>query len=366
MNLKRILSCFRRDAVLTASLVLAALSCLVTPPGPDYLAYIDYNTLIILLCLMLIVEGLRQKNVLQFVAEWVLRRVRTVKGLIYTLVFLCFFSSMLVTNDVALITFVPFALVILRMADMRERLCYTVTLMTMAANLGSMLTPIGNPQNLYLFTLSGLSLPGFLGLTGPYTALAALLLALAVFFGYRQSWLHMEVGASQPLDRRAVGFYGALFLLCILTVSGLLPHVALLAVVCAALLWRDRGLFGRVDYSLILTFVFFFVFVGNMKGIPGLEEWLGGMLVGHERPAGVLVSQVISNVPAAMLLSSYSQSIPELIVGTNLGGLGTLIASMASLISYKQIANQYPQKRGRYLVVFTLFNLIFLLILYQF
>ena len=166
---KRILGWFRRDTVLTISLCLAVSSCLIEPPGPGYLSYIDCNTLITLFCLMLLVEGLREEQFLQYAAARVLSRVRTVRGLLATLVFLCFVGSMLITNDVALITFVPLGMMMLEMASQRKRLCFAVALMTIAANLGSMFTPIGNPQNLYLFSLSGLSLPEFLGLTAIYS-----------------------------------------------------------------------------------------------------------------------------------------------------------------------------------------------------
>ena len=361
---KKITDAFRRDVVLTVSLVLAAASCLIVSPNPGYLAYIDFNTLIILFCLMLIVEGLRRQNFLQYIAGQMLGKVGTVRGLVCTLVFLCFVSSMFITNDVSLITFVPFGIMVLEMADQRERICYTVTLMTIAANLGSMFTPIGNPQNLYLFGLSGLNMPSFLRLTGPYVLAAALLLLLAIFFGYKQSRLYIEVGQSAPLDRRSISFFGVLFVLCVLTVSGFVPHEALLVLVTVALLWRSRELFAGVDYSLIFTFVFFFIFVGNIKHLTAVETWIGGMMAGHDRLIGVLVSQVISNVPAAMLLSGYSGNLNELIVGVNLGGLGTLIASMASLISYKQVANRYPAEKQKYLLLFTALNVAFLVLLY--
>ena len=361
---KRLLSMFRGDVVLTVSLVLAALSCFIAPPSPDYLGYIDFNTLIILFCLMLLVEGLREQNFLQYIAAKVLSRVGTMRGMAATLVFLCFFSSMLITNDVALITFVPLGVMMLRMASLRRRMCYTVTMMTIAGNLGSMFTPIGNPQNLYLFGLSGMGLPEFLLLTGPYTLGAAVLLAAFVFFGYRHRQLTIRMGETASLNRGEIAFYLVLFLLCVATVSGFLPHLALLAVVAALLLWRNRGLFVRIDYSLILTFVFFFIFVGNLKQLDALQTWIGGAMAGRDRLIGVLVSQVISNVPAAMLLSGYSGDLRELIVGVNLGGLGTLIASMASLISYKQVVGQYPKQRKHYLTVFTVCNIGFLILLY--
>ena len=172
------------------------------------------------------------------------------------------------------------------------------------------------------------------------------------------------MGETASLNRGEIAFYLVLFLLCVATVSGFLPHLALLAVVAALLLWRNRGLFVRIDYSLILTFVFFFIFVGNMKQLDWLQVWISGALEGRDRLLGVLVSQVISNVPAAMLLSGYSGDLRELIVGVNLGGLGTLIASMASLISYKQVVGQYPKQRKHYLTVFTVCNIGFLILLY--
>ena len=361
---KRVLSMFRRDVVLTASLCLAGVSCLIVPPSPVYLGYIDDQTLIVLFCLMLLVEGLREENFLSYIAAQVLSRAGTIRGMAATLIYLCFIGSMLITNDVALITFVPLGVMMLRMVSQRRRMCYTVTLMTIAANLGSMFTPIGNPQNLYLFSLSGLSLPEFLTLTGPYTVGAALLLAVFIYFGYGYNHLSIQLGESAPLNRRAIAFYLALFLLCVMTVAGFVPHLLLLAVVGGLLLWRNRRLFVRIDYSLILTFLFFFLFVGNIKQLDWLQTWIGGAIAGRDRLLGVAVSQVISNVPAAMLLSGYSSDLRELIVGVNLGGLGTLIASMASLISYRQVVGQYPGQKKHYLVLFTLCNLAFLLLLF--
>lgn len=361
---KRILGWFRRDAVLTISLCLAVLSCLIEPPGLGYLSYIDFNTLITLFCLMLLVEGLREEQFLQYAANRVLSQVRTVRGLMVTLVFLCFVGSMLITNDVALITFVPLGIMMLEMASQRKRLCFAVALMTIAANLGSMFTPIGNPQNLYLFSLSGLSLPEFLGLTAPYTMGAALLLLLCVRFGCGHGTLSIRLGEAPPLRRGPVCFYLALFLLCVAAVGGMVPHVVLLAVVAILLLWKDRRLFARIDYSLLITFVFFFIFVGNIKQLEGLQVWIRGALDGRDRLFGVLLSQVISNVPAAMLLSGYSGDLRELIIGVDLGGLGTLIASMASLISYKQLVEREPELRGPYLKLFTLLNLGFLAVLF--
>ncbi len=364
---QKILAALRADPVLAASLALALLSCFFCPPSPGYLSYIDFDTLILLFCLMAVMEGLRAQGVFPWVCGRLLGHVRSGRGIVFTLVFLCFVSSMFITNDVALITFVPLGILVLSMAGLSDRLCYTVTLMTIAANLGSMFTPIGNPQNLYLFSLSGLGLGSFLLLTLPYTLAAAGLLTAFIFFGYRRQ----KGGAGAPsvrpplpANRGHVGLLLALFALCVATVAGVIPHPALLAVVALTLLFTDRKALAGVDYPLLLTFVFFFIFVGNAKQLSGLHTLLLTLLQGHERLLGVLASQIISNVPAAMLLSGYSGDLKELIVGTNIGGLGTLIASMASLISYKQVAGRYPALKRQYLATFTLCNLVFLVPLY--
>lgn len=361
---QKIKNYLRGDAVLSVSLVLALLSCLIEPPGLQYLRYIDFNTLIMLFCLMLIIEGLREQNFLQFIGSRILIKVKTRRGIVFTLVFLCFISSMFITNDVSLITFVPFGIMILEMINLTDKMCGTITLMTIAANLGSMFTPIGNPQNLYLFSLSGMGVPDFLELMWLYTGLAAFMLTVIVVVFYPEEHLQLDMRTEQLNDKRAVALYLVLFTLCVLTVAHFVPHLVLLAVVTAALLYKNKKLFAQIDYSLLLTFLFFFIFVGNMNHIGSLHDFIGSILTGNEVLISVLVSQVISNVPAAMLLSGYSDNYAALIIGTNMGGLGTLIASMASLISYKQVAAKYPHLRRQYLTIFTVDNLIFLAALY--
>ena len=363
MGLQKVVRFFKDDVVLTASLVLAAASCLLVPPSPGYLSYIDWDTLLLLFCLMLLIEGLGQLRFFQRIGQGVLGRVSTARGLALTLIFLCFLSSMFITNDVALITFVPFGIMVLEMAGMTGGLCRLITLMTIAGNLGSMLTPMGNPQNLYLYGLSGMRMGEFLLLMLPYTALAALLLAGAALLWFKGEKRTVELEAPAPLDWPRVGFYLGLFLLCLLGVAGLLSRVLMAALVTLGVLWQDRQLFRRVDYGLLLTFVFFFIFVGNLNSLEGLPALLRSLLSGRERLAAIGISQIISNVPAAMLLSSYTDNIRELIVGTNLGGLGTLIASMASLISYKRLTGPYPQLRRPYLLTFTVCNVVFLAVL---
>ena len=363
--LQKIVGILKRDVVLTVAAVLAVASCFFVPPDRQYAGYIDYNTLILLFCLMLIVGGLRSQGVFQAIGRALLRRVHTARSVVLTLVFLCFFSSMLITNDVALITFVPFGVFLMDALGRRGSLCLSVTLMTIAGNLGSMLTPIGNPQNLYLYSISGLSLPGFLLLMLPYAAAAAVLLALSAFWRYKGTPVAVpEQEAEVSGDARRIGAYLALFAVCLLAVAGILPRPALLVIVVVAIVLLDRRLFAGADYGLLITFVCFFIFVGNIKRIESLQVLLSSALAGKERLLSIGASQVISNVPAAILLSSYTTNIPALLVGTNLGGLGTLIASMASLISWKQIATRDPALKKKYLVTFTIWNVAFLVVLY--
>ena len=327
MKLKRFL---KQENVLSVAAVLAVLSMFFVPPDADYLGYIDLRTLAILFSLMTIMAGLRRQGVFDRTGRALLAWTGSTLQLVLVLVGLCFFGSMIITNDVSLLTFVPFTFVVLSglAPDTRRALTIPVVCMqTIAANLGSMLTPIGNPQNLYLYGKSGMRMAEFLLLMFPYTVVSLLLL----------------VGWAVAVCRKQASS-------CI----GALPEQPNTT--------ADRKII-LLDYSLLLTFVAFFVFIGNLGRIPAFSGWLQAILAGREVLVAVLASQVTSNVPAALLLSGFTDETAALIIGTNLGGLGTLIASMASLISYRQIARELPEEKGRYFKLFTLSNLIFLVIL---
>ena len=363
--MKRIYNYLKKDAVLTISWVLAIVSMFFIKPDKAYAGYIDWRSLGILWSLMIITKGYMQNGIFEKIGHALLTRTRKMWQLVSVLVALCFFSSMLITNDVALITFVPFGILLLRMCHMEQKKILLVTFMTMAANLGSMFTPIGNPQNLYLYSLSGLSLLHFLLMMLPYTLGAAVLFLICIFLFFSGKKISVSLEKKAITHPRQIAVFAALFFCCILTVAKLLPHSILLLITIAGICLVNRSLYRRADYSLLFTFVFFFLFIGNMKQMAALRIYLEQMITGHERLLSVLTSQIISNVPAAMLLSGYTKEIPELIVGTNLGGLGTLIASMASLISYRQITAADASCRKKYILVFTVFNLVFLAILYQ-
>lgn len=324
----------------------------------------NLNTLIVLFCLMTVVAGLGSLGVFRYVGEGLLKKLKSERGIAFLLVFLCFFGSMFITNDVALITFVPFAIMVLNMAGMAKKLCYTVVMMTIAANLGSMLTPVGNPQNLYLYASSGMTMAEFIRLMLPFTLVSALLLAGCLWCGFQNVPVQVQIKEkTEKPDMPQVIYYVLLFLICLQTVSGFLPSQGLFLIILGAVIVRDRSLFFKVDYSLLLTFLFFFVFIGNMSQYQPFCHMVEGLVKDHEVAAAVAMSQIISNVPAALLLSGFTSQWEALIIGTNLGGLGTLIASMASLISYKQIAAEFPKEKGRYFGMFTVWNVVFLAVL---
>lgn len=360
---KKIQEFVKRETVLVLSFLLAVVSCFLVRPDRQYAGYIDIGTLIVLFCLMAVVAGMKELGMFQVIGEGLLGRIQSRRGLVLVLVFLCFFSSMLITNDVALITFVPLALLILHMTDQKSAVCFVVTLMTIAANLGSMLTPVGNPQNLYLYSVSGMKLGAFLWLMLPYTLVSAIGLVGCVYLVYRKKEdIRYTPQKTEITDRKRLGIYLLLFGICLLSVAGVISRPVLLILNSVCIFFTDRRLLKKVDYSLLATFVCFFIFIGNMGRFPVFCQWIKEMLQGHVRLAAVGISQVISNVPAALLLSGFTEEWKELIIGTNVGGLGTLIASMASLISYKQIAVKNPELKNRYLALFTLLNLIFLMI----
>ena len=361
-----ILNFIKKETVLFAALVLAAVSCFFVPPDSYYIGYIDFRTLAILFCLMAVMAGLRKIGVFDTLARRLLERVKSFKAVVFILWVLCFVFSMFITNDVALITFVPLTIVILRMLGEKVRdkwLIPIVTMQTIAANLGSMLTPIGNPQNLYLYGKANMDIGDFLLIMLPYSVLAFSLLAVwnVILCRKEKSAPTVDFGERKSLsDKKKLIGYIALFVVCLLTVAHIVPYYATLALTALYLLIFDRAVFKKVDYSLLLTFVGFFVFVGNMGRIDVFRDFIESVISGNEIAAAVVSSQVISNVPAALLLSGFTENLRALIIGTNIGGLGTLIASMASLISYKYVCGENKSVKLKYLGFFTAANIVFL------
>ena len=365
--MKKIISFMKKETVLTIATLLAVVSAFFVKPDRQYIGYIDFRTLGILFGLMVIMQGFQRTGLFDRIGKSLLQKTGKLWQLILVLVMLCFFFSMLITNDVSLLTFVPFSILVLKKCGQEQAMIPTVILQTVAANLGSMLTPIGNPQNLYLYGLMDCSIPEFMGILLPYTVMTfvLLLLSLLCIRGKGQEIsCRMEEGTEIKQSRKHRNLiYGLLFLLALLVVARILPYGVLVAAVFLYTIIFDREALKGADYALLVTFVSFFILIGNLGRISLIREALERFVSGREILTGVLASQVISNVPAAVLLSGFTENYRDLLVGVNLGGLGTLIASMASLISFKLYTKCYKENRGRYLRWFTLVNIIYLFLL---
>lgn len=360
----------KKETVLCIALLLAVISMFVILPDAQYKDYVDFRTLALLFCLMVVMAGLQRLGFFEWIAGSLLQRVKSAGVLITILVLLCFVFAMFITNDVALITFVPFTFTVLCLlgeSGKKISAMAVVTMQTIAANLGSMITPIGNPQNLYLYGKSGVSLGEFMGWMAPYALASFLMIAIwCVFQGVKnKEKLSISLEEKKSLKGKEVKLiiYLVLFAFSLLTVARVIEYPITLIVTLVVILFMDRKVIKAVDYSLLLTFIGFFVFIGNMGRIPAFYSLLESVVEGNEVCVAILSSQMISNVPAALLLSGFTDHFKELTIGVDLGGLGTLIASMASLISYKIYAVQMPEKKGKYLAYFTISNICFLAVL---
>ena len=359
--IKKTLDFLKGQAVLCISAVVATATCFVVFPDKKYADYVDFDVLILLFCLMGAVQGLSKGGVFVFVSK-ILTKSSNARRLGFLRMNACFFSSMLITNDVALITFVPLAVMIFKGKSKAKDLIFTVVIQTVSANLGSMLTPIGNPQNLYLYSHYNLTMGVFLKTHLPVGILSYAMLCVMCFFVSKDSFEATQT-EEIPLDRVKISAFVVIFLVSILTVMRVVPHLWCFVISIAIILVADRKVLLKIDYSLLLTFVCFFVFVGNMGRIDAVTEFVSSLLKDREILVSAGISQVISNVPAAVMLSQFTQKSAELLMGVNIGGLGTPVASLASLISMKLYSKSENAKNGRYMGVFTAVNFVFLAVL---
>ena len=359
--MKKMVSFLKAEIVLTISLIAALLSMLLVAPDAAYAGYVDWHVLMLLFALMAVVAGLKKCGLMDRLSAALLRTAGSTRKLCLALSLACFFSAMLVTNDVALITFVPLTVALL--AAKPGALILTVSLETIAANLGSMATPIGNPQNLYLYAHYEMPIGQFFAAIVPLT-LASLVLVIAACLLVKPETLALPRQEEKTVSAKALWLHGVQFAVCLLSVLNALPKWVCFVFVLVTTFVYDRSLLKQVDYALLFTFVCFFVFVGNLGRVPAVSAALGGALAGSELELGILCSQVISNVPAALMLSGFTQDACALMRGVDLGGLGTLVASLASLISFKLYMKAPGAKAGRYLGMFTALNIAFLAVLY--
>ena len=346
----------KKECVLVIAVTLAILSSFISIPK---MSYIDFNVLILLFNLMVVVAAFKELKVLDSIAIGLLKKCNTYTSISLALVFITFISSMIVTNDVALITFVPLSIVIVRKANIN--VLKIVIFQTLAANLGSSFTPMGNPQNLFIYSFYNLSPIDFFKITLPIVILAVLFLVLLVFKDKKMN-LSLDLEDVKIDNKRDVYLFGGLFLIILLSVFHVIDYKVTFLITIVMVLILNKKLFSQVDYSLLITFIGFFIFVGNISTMDVVKNFMEGILNSPKSTflASVLSSQVISNVPATMLLSGFTNHFKELLLGVNIGGMGTLIASLASVISYKIYTSEFGN--DNYMKSFTFYNILGLII----
>ncbi len=352
----------KKNAVMLIALFAAAVTSLIVPPDKAYLDYFDYRTLTCLFCVLAVVCALKNIRFFYMLARKIVELFKTARMAVLGLVYITFIGSMLIANDMALLTFLPLGYLVLSSTGKQKYMAVTFILQNIAANLGGMLTPFGNPQNLYLYSKFAIPTGEFMGIMAPPFLLSILLITLCCFLFVKAEPLQLgEEKISLPPVR--TGIYVALFALSILIVFRGIPYWIGLIVIPVALLFMDRKALKDVDYGLLLTFVFFFIFSGNMARIEGVRKLFSTLLDKNTLLVSALSCQVISNVPSAILLSQFTDNYTALLLGVNVGGVGTLISSLASLITFREYVKHNPRKAGKYIALFSAFNFAFLIIL---
>ena len=352
----------KKNVVMVVAMVAALITCCLVPPDRAYLDYFDVKTLTCLFCVLAVVCALKNINFFYMLAKKIVRLFRNARMSILALVYITFIGSMLIANDMALLTFLPLGLFVLSTTGKGKYMAFTFIMQNIAANLGGMLTPFGNPQNLYLYTKFEIPNLEFMGIMAPPFVLAVVLITVCCLIFVKPEPLEMkDEPISMPTARTVV--YLLLFALAIAIVFRGIPYWIGLIVIPVAMIFLDRKALKMVDYPLLLTFVFFFIFSGNMARIEAVR-WLFSMLLEKSTLLFSVAScQVISNVPSAILLSQFTENYRELLLGVNIGGVGTLIASLASLITFREYTKQNKGKTRYYILLFSAFNFAFLIIL---
>ena len=353
----------KNETVFTISAVCAIFTMFLVPPDIEYAEYIDFRVLCLLFCLMGVVAGFKAAGVFGSLTYQLLNRIRSGRLLSVTLVMLPFFSSMLVTNDVALIIFIPFTISLLQKSGCTKRIVPLIVMQTVAANLGSMATPIGNPQNLFLYSAYNLSFNDFLSVTFPLTVLSFLVLTAASVPLLPDKLSVSELKKESIENKKQLLVFILLFILSILTVFRIVPYHITTVITLAVILIINRSLLKEIDFMLLLTFVCFFVISENLGRLDTVRTFLQLLLEKSTLLTSAATSQVISNVPAAVLLSGFTDNWRELLAGVNIGGLGTPVASLASLITLKFYMKSDGAVFSRFMLIFTAFNFTGLIIL---
>ena len=355
----------KKNIVMFVALLAALVTVFLVPPDREYLGYFDVKTLTCLFCVLAVVCALKNIQFFYILAKKIVQLFKNARAAVLALVYITFIGSMLIANDMALLTFLPLGFLVLDTTGKRKYMAFTYIMQNIAANLGGMLTPFGNPQNLYLYSYFEIPTMEFMKIMAPPFVISVLLITLCCLIFVKNEPLRMtDEPVRLPAGRTVL--YLLLFTLSIAIVFRGIPYGIGLAVIPAVLLIADRKALKMVDYPLLLTFVFFFVFAGNMARIEPVKRLFSWLLEKNTLIFSVLSCQVISNVPSAVLLSQFTENYSQLLLGVNIGGVGTLIASLASLITFRDYTKRNPGKTGRYVLLFSAFNFGFLILLTAF
>lgn len=359
-----ILSFIKRNAVMCIALTAAVLTSFIVVPDKKYIGYFDFKTLTCLFCVLAVVCALKNIGFFYILARKVVQCFKTVQMSVLVLVYITFIGSMLIANDMALLTFLPLGYFVLSSTGKEKYMAYTFILQNIAANLGGMLTPFGNPQNLYLYTKFNIPNLEFMATMAPTFILSVMLITLCCLF-IKPEPLEIK---DEPvhLNPRKTVLYLLLFTLAVAIVFRGVSYIAGLIVITTVLFIVDRNALKNVDYPLLLTFVFFFIFAGNMARIDAVRDFFCVLMNKSTLLFSIFSCQFISNVPSAILLSQFTSDYSHLLVGVNIGGVGTLISSLASLITFREYIKHNPGKVKRYILQFSALNFAFLIVLTAF
>lgn len=355
-----------KDKVFVIAGIIMMITMFIIPPSTLYLSYMNYKVLIIMFTIMLAVAGLYETHLFDFIATRLVIKFKTIKWVSLILVLSTFFLAMFLTNDAVLLTLIPFTLFIMRHAKQEKFALITIILQTIAANLGSALTPMGDPQNIYLFAYYEIPFKTFLSITAPITALGFILITSTALIKIPNIPVTLNLQAPE-VNWKRVGLYALLLLNALFVVLRLVPEWYTIYVTLILGLAYGRHLFKRVDYGLLLTFVAFFIITGNLGQMDSIFNLFNKVLSSPHQVflTALGTSQIISNVPAAVLLSTFTKPMyyPALLTGVNVGALGSIIGSLASLITFKYVIREFPELMKKYLLNYTIISIIFIIII---
>ncbi len=359
--MKKVYRFARKNTVMTIAFFAALVTCFIIHPDKEYLGYIDFKTIACLFGVLAVVRALRNLRFFYKIASGIVKRFKTTRRAIIALVYITFIGSMLIANDMALLTFLPLGYYVLRTTGQEKHMAFTFIMQNIAANLGGMLTPFGNPQNLYLYTKFNIPTGEFMAIMAPPFVIAIIMITLCCLSVKNENLEIVDDEIVLPMGKTTI--YLMLFALSIMMVFRSVPYQLGAAIIAISIFYMDKYALKKVDYPLLLTFVFFFIFAGNMGRIDAVREFFGFLLEKNTLVFSTLSCQVISNVPSAILLSQFTDNYKELLWGVNIGGAGTLIASLASLITLREYTKRNKGKTREYIIKFSAYNFMFVIVL---